>query len=582
MHMRFVLAFALLAGSAVAQWPELRLQRILTGLENPTDIAFSPDGRMWILEQPGRVRLASAGALETTPALRLTNLSAGGERGLLGIAFPPNFNPVGGHFYLNYTDPQGASVISRFRTLTGGCCLVRPETEEVILRIARTRANHNGGGIAFGPDGYLYIGTGDSGGSGDPDNAAQTPSELRGKMLRIDTESGQTPYAVPPTNPFVQRTGYRPEIWAVGLRNPWRYTFDRQTGDLWIADVGQNRAEEINVQPASSTGGENYGWRTMEGLGCFNPREGCNRDGLTLPILEYGRNLGGSVTGGYVYRGTRFPALQGIYLYADFVSGRIWGARRNGETSLLLDSGLNISTFGQDPSGELYLADHNGSIYAIAAGTPQTSVAGIVNAASFVGGLVPGSLVSLFGSGFTTWGGVVRSNTAPFPTELSGVSVLVNGQPVPLYAVARTEAGEQVNFQLPWNLAGSSTATIAVRAYGVTGPAIEVPLSPVQPEIFVVTPTVTGFIVWATGLGPVSSPQTAGEGAPSSPLATVAGVTTVSVNGTPMQVDFAGLAPGSAGLYQINVTAPRSASGDVVLSVGAARSKAFRYSAPAQ
>ncbi len=182
----------------------------------------------------------------------------------------------------------------------------------------------------FGPDGYLYIGFGDGGSAGDPQNNGQRTDTLLGKMLRIDVESGQPTYSIPPSNPFVNNSAYRPEIWATGLRNPWRYSFDRQTKDLWIGDVGQNRAEEIDFQPASSKGGENYGWRRMEGLGCYPPGSNCDQSGITLPILEYGRQFGQSVTGGYVYRGSSYPALNGFYLYGDFGSGNIWAVQPQG------------------------------------------------------------------------------------------------------------------------------------------------------------------------------------------------------------------------------------------------------------
>jgi uncharacterized protein (TIGR03437 family) len=575
--MRPIALLCLLTGTICAQWPEIRLQRIASGLANPTDIAAVPDGsgRLFVLEQPGRVRVIRGGALQPEPVLTLSTLSAGGERGLLGIAFPPGFASKR-YFYLNYTDPQGASVVSRWR-LTADPERADPGTEQVILRIVRTASNHNGGGIVFGPDGMLWIGTGDSGGGGDPANAAQNPNELRGKMLRIDTESGTEPYAVPASNPFVNRANYRPEIWATGLRNPWRYSFDRETGDLWIADVGQNRAEEVNFQSASSPGGENYGWDMMEGLQCYPPGSTCNPTGLTLPILEYTRNLGVSITGGLVYRGQRFPSMRGIYLYADFGSGRIWGVRRAGnswENRELLDTAMQISTFGQDEAGELYVADHSGgAIYAIASGGPSISADGVVNAASFGPGLVPGSLGTIFGAGITASEGVVEATVFPLPTELGGVSVLLNDAAVPLTAVARTTAGEQVNFQIPWELAGATRANLRVRAFGVTTDPVEITLAQIQPEIFALTRSGSNITIWATGLGAVSTQQTSGRPAPSQPLATTTATTSVTLNGVSVPVTYSGLAPGFAGLSQINASVPENASGELILRVGQAASQ---------
>ena len=286
----------------------------------------------------------------------------------------------------------------------------------MILQVTQPYANHNGGNLVFGPDGYLYIGFGDGGSAGDPQNNAQRTDTLLGKLLRIDVESGQPAYSIPPSNPFVSNTAYRPEIWATGLRNPWRYSFDRQTKDLWIGDVGQNRAEEIDFQPASSKGGENYGWRRMEGLGCYPPGSTCDQSGITLPILEYGRQFGQSVTGGYVYRGSSYPALNGFYLYGDFGSGNIWAVQPQGsgwDNRLVLASQRQISTFGEDESGELYLADYRGEIYRITAGSPSTTADAVVNAAGFAGGISAGSLATVFGTGITAFPASYRGRRFP-------------------------------------------------------------------------------------------------------------------------------------------------------------------------
>jgi len=328
-------------------------------------------GRLFIVEQAGTIRISKDGVLRDAPFLDITNrVSFGGERGLLSIAFPPNFSALG-HFFVQYTDLSGNLAISRF-SVTADPNLADPASETVVLSIDHPSfSNHNGGQLAFGPgDGFLYIGPGDGGGGGDPFENAQNPASLLGKLLRIDVTSEVTPYSVPPTNPFVADARYRPEIWATGLRNPWRFSFDALTRDLYIGDVGQDRYEEVDFQPAARRGGENYGWNTMEGLHCFKPAEGCSQDGLTLPVVEYDHSLGDcAIVGGLVYRGAANPAMQGIYFYGDWCSGRIWGLRSNSgtwESALLLESGLSITTFGRDENGNLLVADgSSGYIYVV-------------------------------------------------------------------------------------------------------------------------------------------------------------------------------------------------------------------------
>jgi glucose/arabinose dehydrogenase len=345
--------------------PDINLNLIASGFVQPVGITHAGDGsgRLFVVEQAGRVRIVRDGVVAPVPFLDITDrVLAGGERGLLGLAFPPGFPVNNPHFYVNYTRlADGATVVSRL-TLAG--------SEEVLLLVAQPEANHNGGQIAFGPDGFLYVALGDGGGANDQFGNAQNRSTLLGNILRLDVESGAAPYAIPAGNPFVQDPAARDEIWAYGLRNPWRFSFDRATGDLYIADVGQNLVEEVNFQSAASPGGENYGWNIMEGSTCFPPDPDCDRTGLTLPVAEYFQGAGDcSVAGGFVYRGADFPALQGIYFYADFCSGRIWGLRRNGtvwDNQLLLDTTLQITSFGEDEAGNLYLADFGaGDIYKI-------------------------------------------------------------------------------------------------------------------------------------------------------------------------------------------------------------------------
>lgn len=351
---------------------QISLTPVVSGLASPVVVAHAGDGsnRLFVVEQEGRIQLVKNGVVQPTPFLDITDrISSGGERGLLGLAFPPTYASKG-YFYVNYTDTSGNTVIARYR-LTNDADRADPASEEIILRIDQPFANHNGGHLAFGADGLLYIGTGDGGSAGDPQNNGQRSDTLLGKILRIDVESSTTlPYVIPTSNPFLTTNDptdqIRDEIWASGLRNPWRFSFDRQTGDLYIGDVGQNTFEEINFQPVGSNGGENYGWKILEGFDRFN-NSTADTSGLTLPVAGYDHSQGASVTGGVVYRGSAPSEAQGVYFYGDFVNGRIWGLRQNGatwETALLLDTPYGISTFGEDEAGNVYVADYfGGAIY---------------------------------------------------------------------------------------------------------------------------------------------------------------------------------------------------------------------------
>ncbi|MGF1514699.1 MAG: PQQ-dependent sugar dehydrogenase [Elainellaceae cyanobacterium] len=353
---------------------EVSLNPVAGGFDAPVQITPANDGsdRLFIVEQGGTIRVMRDGVVSQTPFLDLSDrVSLGGERGLLGLAFPPDY-ATKGYFYVNYTDTAGDTVVARYRR-SADANRANPNSEEVILTIDQPAGNHNGGQLAFGPDGFLYIATGDGGGGGDPGNNAQNPNSLLGKLLRIDVESGASTYAIPSDNPFAGAAdpgdAFRDEIWAYGLRNPWRFSFDRQTGDLYLGDVGQGQLEEINFQPANSDGGQNYGWRVFEGTSRFAEGDLVPRD-VVFPVEEYGRAEGRSVTGGFVYRGEVPSDLEGVYLYGDFVTGNIWGLQRASgawASELLLDSELGISTFGEDESGDLYVADYfTGTIYAIA------------------------------------------------------------------------------------------------------------------------------------------------------------------------------------------------------------------------
>ncbi|HWS88689.1 MAG TPA: PQQ-dependent sugar dehydrogenase [Pyrinomonadaceae bacterium] len=345
------------------------------GFSSPVGFAHADDrtNRLYVVEQGGRVRIVKSGVVNPSPFLDISGrISTGGERGLLGLAFPPDYERKG-YFYVNYTNTAGNTVISRFRRNPSDADQADPSSEQVVLTVAQPFPNHNGGQLAFGPvDRMLYVGMGDGGDGGDPGNRAQNPGELLGKILRLDTETGRPfTYTTPSTNPFLTTAGFRPEIWALGMRNPWRFSFDRTAFDLYIADVGQGNWEEVNFQPASSAGGENYGWRIMEGLHCFNPNP-CNQAGLTLPILEYSSGAGSgncSVTGGYVYRGDTYPRMKGLYFYGDFCSGRIWSLRRQGsdwQNNPPLDTSIQISAFGEDEQGNLYVASYGtGQIFPV-------------------------------------------------------------------------------------------------------------------------------------------------------------------------------------------------------------------------
>lgn len=365
-------------GTASEPWqlenafPELTFDR-------PVELTHAGDGsnRLYVVEQAGQIR-----RFENRPDASRADLffdivsrvSSEGEMGLLGLAFHPRFRE-NGYFYVYYTKRNPLeSVLARYQVVAGEA-MVNPATETVILRFAQPYDNHNGGKIAFGPDGYLYIATGDGGAWGDQHHYAQNRASWLGKLLRIDvdrTEKGR--YGIPADNPWAGNgEGLREEIFAYGLRNPWRFSFDRQTGLIWAGDVGQNEFEEVNI---ISKGG-NYGWRLKEGNRCYNPRKDCDPGGLTAPVHTYPRSEGVSITGGVVYRGARHPGLQGRYLYADYVSGNVWALRaENGvetDNQRLVTNAGTISAFGEDAAGEVYLLDHRGTIKKFSGGNGRTT-----------------------------------------------------------------------------------------------------------------------------------------------------------------------------------------------------------------
>jgi glucose/arabinose dehydrogenase len=393
--------------AARADWPQIELALVQENFALPVHVTHAGDGsgRLFVVEKAGVVKIIDL-VRNTTLAAPFLDVhervnSDCNECGLLSMAFPPDFASKG-YFFVYYNakgnptpGPEGEndpaegndSVLARFR-ITANSDVADSNSEEQILLVNQPYANHNGGQLAFGKDGYLYLGLGDGGSGGDPENAGQRLDTLLGKILRLQvgTTGG---YTIPADNPFVNNASVKGEIWSYGWRNPWRFAFDRQTGDLYVGDVGQNAYEEVNYEPAGA-GGKNYGWRLMEGSHCYNA-DSCDRSALTLPFFDYGRELGASVSGGVVYRGAQYSDWQGVYFFADFASGRIWGARRpaSGVASKgsarksssvwsvqeLLDSPYNIASFGEDENGAIYLADYSGGgVYRLQAEAAASTV----------------------------------------------------------------------------------------------------------------------------------------------------------------------------------------------------------------
>ena len=360
------------AGPVVPGTPTLTSQLVVSGLRSPLDLqsVAGDRERLYAVEQGGTIRVIRNGQTASTPFLDASSLTrAGGERGLLGLAFHPQF-ATNRRFFVNYTNRAGDTHVSEFHATDADAADLA--SERVLLEVIQPFANHNGGGLAFGNDGYLYIGLGDGGSAGDPFGNGQNLSTPLGKLLRIDVDRG-TPFAVPADNPFVARAGAFPAIWAYGLRNPWRFAFDRTTGDLYIGDVGQNRFEEVDIGFAARHGGENYGWNVMEAESCYSART-CDMTGFVLPVLDYDHNQGCAITGGFVYRGCRMPGYAGTFFYGDYCSAFIRSFRyANGQATEQKDHTAtvgrgvinNVTSFGVDADGEPYVVDYDGEIYRI-------------------------------------------------------------------------------------------------------------------------------------------------------------------------------------------------------------------------
>jgi glucose/arabinose dehydrogenase len=353
-----------------------KLETVVQGLHQPTAVTNDGvnAGRLYIIQQGGSIVIEQDGKVNETPFLDITDKvgSRGSEQGLLGLAFHPDFK-TNHFFYIDYTDRNGNTIIARYTVAPDGMT-ADPASAKQIMEIDQPYANHNGGQLAFGPDGMLYIGMGDGGSEGDPQGNGQNTDTLLGKILRIDIDHGD-PYAIPPDNPFANGQGGKPEIWDFGFRNPWRFSFDRQTGDLYIGDVGQAKWEEIDYIAAGSKGGLNFGWKIMEGAHCYAPATNCDQSGLVLPVSEVEHPAGCAIIGGYVYRGSQYPQINGVYFYTDYCSGAVWAVTHDPSgawtTTRVIKSPstyAGYSSFGEDLSGELYVTDLNGALYKLTVG----------------------------------------------------------------------------------------------------------------------------------------------------------------------------------------------------------------------
>jgi glucose/arabinose dehydrogenase len=348
----------------------LSLSLVSSNFIKISNIAHAGDSRLFVVEQPGIIKSVTfGGQIQSIPFLDISTIvQFSGEMGLLGLAFHPLYKQ-NGYFYVNYIDKTQNTVVARYQVSQTDSTVADANSGTILLTFAQPYTNHNGGDLNFGPDGYLYISTGDGGSGGDPLDMGQNKTTFLGKILRIDVDSA-FPYAIPAGNPFADGAGGNvDEIWSFGLRNPWRFSFDKQNGDMWIADVGQNAYEEIDLEPAGSTGGINYGWRCYEGNHAYNSANCLPMSSYTFPIYEYSHSEGCSITGGYMYRGNAFPLLQGRYLYADFCNGKIWSLKKNGANwvneLLFQDVAARFSTFGENKDGELFIGDVNGKLYSI-------------------------------------------------------------------------------------------------------------------------------------------------------------------------------------------------------------------------
>jgi uncharacterized protein (TIGR03437 family) len=592
--------------SASAQ-TQIQLVSFLSGLSSPVYVTSARDGsnRLFIVEQPGRIKVLQPGA--TTPTIFLNiapKVSSGGERGLLGLAFHPQYSS-NRRFFVNYTRTgDGATVISEFKVSSNDPNVAETE-EKIILTVAQPFSNHNGGMVDFGPDGYLYIGLGDGGSANDPGDRAQNIENLLGKMLRIDVNTTDgSPYASPSSNPFFGPTPGRDEIYAVGLRNPWRHSFDRETGQLWAGDVGQGQIEEISI----IENGKNYGWRVFEGTRCTNlGPSSCTASNYVMPVVEYNHSGGRcSVTGGYVYRGTRGSLPVGSYVFGEYCTGEIF-LFENNSMRVLLDTNIAISSFGEDEAGEIYVVGLGGTVHRIVA--PSTATA--VSAANYRGdALAPESIVAAFGQNFAATTQAAPA-TPPLPTTLAGASVRVTDsagttRSSQIFFVSPT----QLNFLVPQGTA-QGAATVAFTNTNGASSTGSINIAAVAPGLFTANASGRGIAaavalrIRADGSQTFESisrfdqsqnqfvPIPIDLGAATDQVFLVAfgtgfrfrsalSAVTSTIGGTQAQVNFAGPQGTFAGLDQANILLQRSLAGrgevDVMLTVDGQAANTVRIS----
>jgi uncharacterized protein (TIGR03437 family) len=587
----------------------IQLITVLTGQSSPVYITTARDGsnRLFIVEQAGRIKILPPGATAPLPTLFLnivSKVSSGGERGLLGLAFHPQYTS-NRRFFVNYTRTgDGATVISEFKVSASNPNVAETE-ERILLTIAQPFSNHNGGWIDFGPDGFLYIGSGDGGSANDPGNRAQNVEDLLGKILRIDVNTTDgSPYTSPATNPFFGSTPGRDEIYATGLRNPWRCSFDRATGQLYAGDVGQGVIEEISV----ITSGGNYGWRVFEGTRCTgNGPAPCTASNYIMPLVEYDHsNNRCSVTGGYVYRGNRGTLPLGSYVFGDYCSGEIF-LFNNNAMSLLLDTNFQIASFGEDEAGEIYVVSLGGSILRIASSSAATAV----SAANYNGErLAPESIVAAFGQDFSITTQAAPNNQS-LPTTLAGASVRVTdaagtARSAPLFFVSPT----QINFLIPAGTAAGA-ATIAFTNTNGASSTGAVNVASVAPGLFTANASGRGiaaavalriradgsqtfepvarfdqaqnqFVAIPIDLGPATDQVFLVVFGTGFRFRSSLSAVNATIGGTPAAVNFAGPQGMFVGLDQANILIPRGLIGrgevDVAFSVDGLPSNTVRAS----
>ncbi len=595
----------LLSACAYAQDTNIQLQPVTTGLSSPlfATNAHDSSNRLFILERVGIIKVLQPDAPVATEFLNITvKVLSGGEQGLLGLAFHPKFK-TNRKFYVNYTRrTDGATVIAEFQVSTSNRN-VADTTERILLTIPQPYANHNGGMIEFGPDGFLYIGMGDGGSGNDPENRAQNIESLLGKFLRIDVDrtEGALQYGIPPSNPFAGATPGRDEIFALGVRNPWRWSFDRLSGQLYAGDVGQNVREWVHI----IQNGRNYGWATWEGTRCNTSKPPgapeCTALPLIQPLLEYDHSAGRcSITGGYVYRGARATFPQGSYIYADYCTGEIWQFL-NGQISLVQDTTFNISSFGEDEGGEIYVTDLNGGRTLRLTNTTSPRNIATVDSASYntAAGIAPEAIASTFGTGLAN-GENFAVPGLPLPTNLNGTTVTVrDSKGVERLAPLFYAGVQQVNFQLPVGSAPGYGAVI-IKINGTVMSSGALKIEGFAPGIFTAAANGSGvaagkvqrirnggstyeemferdptdmtkwraipidldpptdkvyLLLFATGVR--------GRGNPLNASATIGGMT--------VPVEYAGPQNGFVGLDQINILLPNSLKGkgevDVVVTI---------------